>query len=220
MIVDTREHDIITLLNPTEIKQLPVGDIWIGNLIIERKSIRDLEASILDGRYREQRGRILAYCQENQTQPLYVLEGGLSSHTGRLTTAVLMKFINRLVFHYQLPVVQTGSLAETVELLRAIEEQQQEKPESLQRKTELIKVADGFHVQKKANAQDPRQFSIACLTQTPGVSVKMAEALVEAFGSLKGVMDAQVKDIENVKVGARKVGPVVSKRLKELLISS
>jgi len=217
MIVDTREHDIITLLNPTEIKQLPVGDIWIGNLIIERKSIRDLEASILDGRYREQRGRILAYCQENQTQPLYVLEGGLSSHTGRLTTAVLMKFINRLVFHYQLPVVQTGSLAETVELLRAIEEQQQEKPESLQRKTELIKVADGFHVQKKANAQDPRQFSIACLTQTPGVSVKMAEALVEAFGSLKGVMDAQVKDIENVKVGARKVGPVVSKRLKELL---
>jgi hypothetical protein len=220
MIVDTREHDIITLLNPTEIKQLPVGDIWIGNLIIERKSIRDLEASILDGRYREQRGRILAYCQENQTQPLYVLEGGLSSHTGRLTTSVLMKFINRLVFHYQLPVVQTGSLAETVELLRAIEEQQQEKPESLQRKTELIKVADGFHVQKKANAQDPRQFSIACLTQTPGVSVKMAEALVEAFGSLKGVMDAQVKDIENVKVGARKVGPVVSKRLKELLLSS
>jgi len=217
MIVDTREHDIITLLNTKEIKQLPVGDIWIGNLIIERKSIRDLEASILDGRYREQRGRILAYCQENQTQPLYILEGGLSSHTGRLTTAVLMKFINRLVFHYQLPVVQTGSLAETVELLRAIEEQQQEKPESLQRKTELIKVADGFHVQKKANAQDPRQFSIACLTQTPGVSVKMAEALVEAFGSLKGVMDAQVKDIENVKVGARKVGPVVSKRLKELL---
>jgi ERCC4-type nuclease len=131
-----------------------------------------------------------------------------------------MKFINRLVFHYQLPVVQTGSLAETVELLRAIEEQQQEKPESLQRKTELIKVADGFHVQKKANAQDPRQFSIACLTQTPGVSVKMAEALVEAFGSLKGVMDAQVKDIENVKVGARKVGPVVSKRLKELLLSN
>jgi excinuclease UvrABC nuclease subunit len=45
----------------------------------------------------------------------------------------------------------------------------------------------------------------------------MAEALVEAFGSLTGVMDAPVKDIENVKVGARKVGPVASKRLKELL---
>lgn len=219
MIIDTREHDAIALLHdvPIEIKQLPVGDIWIGDLIIERKSIRDLEASILDGRYREQRGRILAYCQENKTQPLYILEGSLSSHTGRLTTAVIMKFINRLVFHYHMPVVQTGSLVETVELLKTIQEQQQEKPESLQRKTDLIKVADGLHVQKKVNAQDPRQFSIACLSQTPGVSVKMAEALVEAFGSLKGVMEASVKDIENVKVGARKVGPVVSKRLHELL---
>lgn len=219
MILDTREHDLITLLadaNP-EVKQLPVGDIWIGDLIIERKSVKDLEASILDGRYREQRGRILAHCQENAVKPLYIIEGGLSSHTGRLTTSAIMKFINRLVFHYNMPVVQTGGLKETADLLRTIVEQQQEKPESLQRKTDLVKVADGLHVQKKVNAQDPRQFSIASLSQCPGVSVKMAEALVATFGSLKGVMEAPVKDIENVKVGTRKVGPVVSKRLHELL---
>lgn len=221
MILDTREHDLITLLADAtpEVKQLPVGDIWIGDLIIERKSVKDLEASILDGRYREQRGRILAHCQENAVKPLYIIEGGLSSHTGRLTTSAIMKFINRLVFHYNMPVVQTGGLKETADLLRAIAEQQQEKPESLQRKTDLVKVADGLHVQKKVNAQDPRQFSIASLSQCPGVSVKMAEALVNAFGSLKGVMEAPVKDIENVKVGTRKVGPVVSKRLKELLIA-
>ena len=221
MILDTREHDLITLLADAtpEVKQLPVGDIWIGDLIIERKSVKDLEASILDGRYREQRGRILAHCQENAVKPLYIIEGGLSSHTGRLTTSAIMKFINRLVFHYNMPVVQTGGLKETADLLKAIAEQQQEKPESLQRKTDLVKVADGLHVQKKVNAQDPRQFSIASLSQCPGVSVKMAEALVNAFGSLKGVMEAPVKDIENVKVGTRKVGPVVSKRLKELLIA-
>lgn len=221
MILDTREHDLITLLADAtpEVKQLPVGDIWIGDLIIERKSVKDLEASILDGRYREQRGRILAHCQENAVKPLYIIEGGLSSHTGRLTTSAIMKFINRLVFHYNMPVVQTGSLKETADLLRAIVEQQQEKPESLRMKTDLVKVADGLHVQKKVNAQDPRQFSIASLSQCPGVSVKMAEALVTTFGSLKGVMEAPVKDIENVKVGTRKVGPVVSKRLKELLIA-
>jgi len=221
MIVDTREAELIKLFTDEkvdiEVKQLSVGDIWIGDLIIERKSIRDLEASILDGRYREQRGRILAYCQENKTQPMYILEGGLHSHTGRLQTSAIMKFINRLIFHYQIPVVQTSSIKETAELLRAITEQQQEKPESLQRKTELVKVADGFHTQKKCNAQDPKQFSIASLSQCPGVSVKMAESLVTAFGSLKGVMDASVKDIENVKVGTRKVGPVVAGRLHGLL---
>ena len=45
----------------------------------------------------------------------------------------------------------------------------------------------------------------------------MAEALIAMFGSLKGVMNAPVKDIEQVKVGNRKVGPVVSKRLHEIL---
>ena len=221
MIVDTREAELIRLFTDEkveiEVKQLSVGDIWIGDLIIERKSIRDLEASILDGRYREQRGRILAYCQENKTQPMYILEGGLHSHTGRLQTSAIMKFINRLIFHYQIPVVQTSSVKETAELLRAIIEQQHEKPESLQRKTELVKVADGFHTQKKCNAQDPKQFAIASLSQCPGVSVKMAETLVTTFGSLKGVMDALVKDIENVKVGTRKVGPVVAGRLHGLL---
>ena len=221
MIVDTREAELIRLFTDEkveiEVKQIPVGDIWIGDLIIERKSIRDLEASILDGRYREQRGRILAYCQDNKTQPMYILEGGLHSHTGRLQTSAIMKFINRLIFHYQIPVTQTSSVKETAELLRAIAEQQQEKPESLQRKTELIKVADGFHTQKKSNAQDPKQFAIASLSQCPGVSVKMAESLVTTFGSLKGVMDAPVKDIENVKVGTRKVGPVVAGRLYGLL---
>ena len=107
MIVDTREAELIRLFTDEkveiEVKQLSVGDIWIGDLIIERKSIRDLEASILDGRYREQRGRILSYCQENKTQPMYILEGALSSSTGRLQKKAIMKFINRLIFHYQIP---------------------------------------------------------------------------------------------------------------------
>lgn len=231
MIIDTREaelikrfvteehkHDEAHQLKPLhEVKQLPVGDIWIGDLVIERKSIRDLEASILDGRYREQRGRILAYCQENKTQPMYILEGGLSSHTGRLQTSAIMKFINRLIFHYNIPVVQTASLRETGDLLQTIIEQQQEKPESLQRKTDLVKVADGLHIQKKANAQDPKQFAIACISQCSGISVKMAEQLIETYGSLKRLMAAPVKDIENTKVGNRKIGPVVSNRLYELL---
>jgi ERCC4-type nuclease len=231
-LLDTREADLIKRLDGTEnmsVKQLPVADIWIGvipggevkmqegGLIIERKSIRDLEASILDGRYREQRGRILSFCQENKTQPMYILEGSLSSSTGRLQKKALMKFINRLIFHYQIPVMQTQSISETAELIQALIEQWQEDPKNLQRTNELVKVTDGIHIQKKANASDHRQFAISCLAQCPGVSVKMAETLIDAFGSLKGVIEAPVKDIEAVKVGTRKVGPVVSKRLSEIL---
>lgn len=227
--LDTREGELIRLLQAPQdiVKQLPVADIWIGitesntlsegGLLIERKSIRDLEASILDGRYREQRGRLLASCHENKTQPMYIIEGSFSSGTGRLTKKALMKFINRLIFHYNIAVMQTASLSETAELIQTLAEQWKEDPTSLQRTTELIKVTDGIHVQKKANAMDPRQFAICCIAQCPGVSVKAAEQLVITFGSLPGVLQATKEEVEQVKVGARKIGPVVSKRLYELL---
>jgi ERCC4-type nuclease len=225
--LDTRESELITLLNDVTVKALPVGDIWVGvkedgamaegGIVIERKSIRDLEASILDGRYREQRGRILAFCEENKTQPMYILEGSLSSSTGRLQKSALMKFIQRLVLHYQIPVIQTESIHETAELLQTMMEQWKEDPTRLKQTTERIKMTDGILVQKKANSADPKQFAIACLAQCPGVSVKMAEALITQFGSLQAVMAAPIKEVEQVKVGARKVGPIVSKRLHEIL---
>ena len=228
--LDTREAELITLLDGVTVKALPVGDTWVGvkedgamaegGIVIERKSIRDLEASILDGRYREQRGRILAFCEENKTQPMYILEGSLSSSTGRLQKSALMKFIQRLVLHYQIPVIQTASIQETAELLQTMMEQWKEDPTRLKQTTERIKMTDGIHVQKKANAADPKQFAIACLAQCPGVSVKMAEALIAHFGSLQGVISVPVKEIEQVKVGARKVGPIVSKRLHEILTHS
>jgi ERCC4-type nuclease len=225
--IDTRESELIRLLEPITVRALPVADIWIGvseegvmlegGLVIERKSIRDLEASILDGRYRDQRARILSFCQEYKTQPMYVLEGPLSSTTGRLAKKALMKFIHRLIFHYQIPVMQTASVQETAELVQTLMEQWKEDPKTLQRTTELIKITDGIHVQKKANAADPKQFAIACLAQCPGVSVKMSEAILAECRTLKAVMEKPSKELAEIKVGARKIGPVVSKRLHEIL---
>ncbi len=84
--VDTRERELIPLLSPWPVRTLPVGDIWIGlsgeeidvaagGIVIERKTTDDLEASILDGRYREQRTRLTTYCQQRGARPLYVIEG-------------------------------------------------------------------------------------------------------------------------------------------------
>jgi len=227
--IDTREGELIRLLqaNDMQIKQLPVADIWIGiteqnalsegGLLIERKSMKDLEASILDGRYREQKGRLLAACHEHKAQPMYIIEGSLSSSTGRLTKKALMKIIHRLIFHYQIAVMQTASLQETAELIQALVEQWKEDPTSLQRTTEIVKVTDGIHIQKKTNAADPKQFAICCLAQCPGISVKAAEQIVNIFGTFSTIMQTSQEELEQVKVGNRKLGPVVSKRLYDLL---
>jgi ERCC4-type nuclease len=230
-LLDTRESELIKIFGEelATVKQLPVADIWIGineegtpqedGLIIERKSIADLEASILDGRYREQRTRILSFCQENKTRPIYILEGALSSNTGRLEKSAIIKFINRLTLHYQIAVLHTSSVQETAEVIKALVQQWNEPDpmKTIKKKVDSVKVTDGIHTQKKANAADYKQFGIMCLSQCPGVSVKMAEALMDKFGSLKGVLEAPVKEIEDVKVGTRRVGPVVSKRLNDIL---
>lgn len=229
--IDNRESELISICQNSselfEIKQLPVGDIWIGlgddekmlegGLIIERKTIRDFEASFLDGRYREQRGRILSFCQEHKTQPIYLLEGSWSSATGRLQKKAILKLINRLTLHYQIPILHTESVHESFELLLTLVEQWKDDPKSLQRTSDLVRVSDGIHIQKKVNALDYRQFGVCCLAQCPGVSVKMAEVLMDTYGTLKNIMNVTQKDLEQIKVGNRKIGPVVSKRLNDIL---
>lgn len=235
------DASVASLTAWVESAPLPVGDIWIGvsegkeekeatteaateagtkgGLVIERKRMTDFEASFLDGRYREQRGRILAFCQAHQAQPLYLLEGPYSAGSGRLPKKTLMKLLNRLLLRYQIPIIHTQSAKESAEWIQATAEQWKEDATALQRTQEKVSVVDGLHIQKKQNASDPRSFAIACLAQCPGVSLKMAESLMETYPSFTAILQLTAKEIEQHKVGARKIGPVVSQRLYGLLHS-
>jgi ERCC4-type nuclease len=74
-----------------------------------------------------------------------------------------------------------------------------------------------MHTTKKSNTGDPRVFAVASLQQCPGVSAKAASALIDAFGSLKSVMEQDEKALANVKVGERRFGPANAKKLLALL---
>lgn len=222
---------------PYSIAAIPMGDSLLGlpianehkdqtehkeqaGLIVERKRVTDFEASFLDGRYREQRGRILSFCQTLGAQPVYLLEGAWSSLTGRITKKAMIKLLNRLTFRYQLPLLHTHSVEETAEWIECLVEQWQEDPTALKRTQELVKVSDGIHVQKKQNAADPRAFLMACLAQCSGVSVRAAESLVRAYPTLTQVMALTAKELEDHRVGNRRLGPAVAKRLWGLLHAS
>jgi ERCC4-type nuclease len=248
LTIDYRETELIQCLTQRgtafSIASLPVGDIWIGipstktgeeqkenkpdggGIVIERKRITDFEASFLDGRYREQRGRILAFCQPPQAQaqaqghshqPLYLLEGAWSTLTGRITKKAMIKLLNRLTLHYQLPLLHTESVEETAEWVECLLEQWKEDPSSVKRTQDLVKVSDGIHIQKKQNASDPTAFLVACLAQCPGLSVKMAESLATAHPCLTQLLALPLKTLEEHKVGTRRLGPAVAKRLWGLL---
>jgi ERCC4-type nuclease len=116
-------------------------------------------------------------------------------------------------YKYSIPVIQTAHIGETAILINAIDKYYEEDPTNFQRSLEPLKITDAIHVQKKANAADTKHFAIACLSQCPGVSVKMAEAILSNYSSLENFLNASEEEIASLKHGTRKVGPAVAKRL-------
>jgi ERCC4-type nuclease len=226
--LDDREHGLRALLTAEQFKtaHIPVGDIWIGieegvdnGLIIERKSAADLEASILDGRYREQRVRLLSYAAEKKAHPVYIIEGSLDRFGARLKQPALMKHLTRLAIRYKVSVFQTGSIKETAELCKLLADQWATDPTTFQVPTNLSYV-ESRGVTKGANSDDPKVFATSVLGCCRGISTAGALAVLEGCGgSLSGVWEASEAALAAVQVGKQKLGAVKAKRLWGLLHS-
>ena len=133
LTIDTREAKLIDLIKadanfkiPYEIKNLQIGDIILTpannptkSLIIERKCIPDLLASIKDGRYKEQKLRLQAEVARNsETIICYLIEG--STQTDFRYPADKVVFNGAMVssiFRDKIPLIRTGNLKETLEMI-------------------------------------------------------------------------------------------------------
>jgi hypothetical protein len=149
LILDCREHQLIDIFNTNNAqtnasatsysyntKQLLVGDIQIssGNyvLLIERKSVPDMIASINDGRYKEQKVRLLKHIDEQRrsgviVRPFYIVEGvyNLSAPVfGRISKEQEHAGFTGSLISTQLrdniPIFRTFNIDETVYLINRI----------------------------------------------------------------------------------------------------
>lgn len=216
IVLDNREHSLITLLPTATVQQLPVGDAWIKvgeqtKLVIERKTTADFEASFLDGRYREQRTRLLAFCAEQKAKALYVLEGGLDGRRRSLDRPALQKLIHRLLLRYGVAVYFTKSTEDTAATLTLLAQQLTEDAAVFE--GEQLSYTDVQHVTKKANKDDPKAFACAALQGCPGVSAKSATAIWEVVQTWPRLLEMTEKELAEIKVGERRLGPAVAKRL-------
>lgn len=220
IVLDSREHSLISLLPTQTVRQLPVGDIWIevnekAVLVIERKTTADFEASFLDGRYREQRTRLLAYCAEHKARALYILEGGLDGRRHKLERNALQKLVHRLLLRYGVAVWSTSSLQDTANTVQLL--QQQIAEDATVFEGEQVSYTDVQHVTKKANRDDPKAFAITALQGCPGISSKGAQAIWEKCNrSWSSLLETSESDFSNIKIGERRLGPAVAKRLWNL----
>ena len=221
IVLDNREHGLIAELPSAEVRQLSVGDAWItdlsGNpqLVIERKTTADFEASFLDGRYREQRTRLLSFCQQHKARAMYILEGGVQGPLRKLTTTAVQKLVHRLMLRYHVAVWSTNSTFDTAHTLLILSDQLKDDPKVFE--AEQVSYTDVMATTKKANLDDPKSFAIGALQGCPGVSARGAEAIYTVYGSLKAILETEEKTLADVKVGGRRLGPAVAKRLLALL---
>lgn len=230
--IDTREHELIKILPPEyERKQLPVGDIWIGadftkpGIIIERKTIRDLESSVIDGRYSEQKTRLLTHCQQTGARSIYIIEGPYSFTSGKLDVPALMKLILHLQSRYGVTVMHTISLQETATLVKAIADDWNANKDAVNIPLQPTICHDRAitpvpSINKKENAGNPINFAVACMSQCPGISTKMAGRIVSQFKNLEEIMSAEESIFASISGDTKKIGPAVGKRLYALLHSS
>jgi ERCC4-type nuclease len=234
--IDYREDSLKSSLSiPYMSATLDVGDIWVGvsvgtenkpapapALVLERKTVADWESSLMDGRYREQRGRLLAFSQETGARVAYILEGKYDA-TRRLSggAKAIMKLVSRMSLLHGIPVFHTLNVKETAQFVEAMQEYwEKEGTTTFAAAATAQRAADGIKVAKKDNLDDPRLFAIRCIAQVPGVSVAIAEAILDACGgSLASVMSANEDTIANTKVGTaatRRVGPAIARRVSSL----
>ncbi len=213
LILDNREtalHELIKVEH--QFIQLHIGDIIIGEsvekptLILERKTYADLQASIIDGRYREQRGRLLA----SGARVAYILEGSPTTLRPPMTAMSIEKIVARLMLVHGVAVVRTPTTAGTAALVETLNSMWQEDATTFDAATANQRASDGIHVVKKNNTEATFGTSLLCLV--PGVSVKAAEAWLSAFNTVGEVIKADEKALADVKNGSRRIGNAVASR--------
>ena len=228
LLIDYRERELLSYLPPgTSTKNLPVGDVWLSvegeeiqsyGVMVERKTVADLEASLLDGRYREQRTRLLAYAAEKQAKALYIIEGEMDRIGAKKSEQELRQILHRLMLRYGVAVIHTYSAKETAQILQILQKQITEDSQVF--KAETLSYTDVQHVTKKANKADPHNFYCALLQGCPGVSAKIAQTIATQVPTLSQLFTTSAEDIAKMKVGARAIGPAVANRLYSLIHTS
>jgi len=226
-MLDDREHGLRELLPSWPVSHLPVADIWIGvdlsgsapanGLMIERKSVADFEASILDNRYREQRSRLMTHATEKKAHVVYIIEGELDRlGPHRLTKQALMKHITRLMLRYHIAVFQTSCIKETAELCQILKDQITTDPTTFEQPATMTYIETRGKT-REANSDDPQVFLTTVLQACRGVSSAGAQAIAAFYPSFDALMKATHEDFQQIQVGTQTFGQVKAQRLYTLL---
>lgn len=162
-----------------EVKQLALGDIIIDDIIIERKTLQDLAASIIDGRYKEQ-GVRLEDALNNGYKVYYFIEGNLNSYNSkRIKKETLISSIYSITYDKGMNVIMTQNIKETLQFIL------QFRKKKLINKTENNKEV----INKKKNKNITKDnISEYMLCQIPNISKVNCDIIFNKYGNINNLI--------------------------------
>lgn len=203
IIIDERERksgipDLLKSIGLNlEMKTLPIGDYIVApETIVERKSIRDLMASVFDGRLFDQCERL----KEHFEHPIVLMEGNVDE-IEEITENPLIFYgaISTVVLDFKIPVIPTPSATHTAKLLVSM----------CSRKD----TPKGPYLKKIKKSSDLERQQLSSLCSLPGVGEKFAVRMLEKFGTPLKVFTATTAELAKVEG----LGEARAKKIKKVL---
>jgi ERCC4-type nuclease len=228
--IDYREKHLIELFNKNnndnyDIKTLDIGDILIKNndgdilYVIERKTVNDLSCSILDGRYNEQKQRLLSNYNTNNI--IYVVEGKNGTYHKSVPYKTILSSILSMNLRDNINVIRTYNIEETYNTILLIKSKI-EKNKLNCKKYDVVE--NNIIKPKKKDNMDENMYYIAVLAQIPGCSVTIAKEISNKARSLLELYDIYINNnteiIKEIKInGKRKIGEKLTNRIFKYLFN-
>lgn len=164
------------------IHRLPVGDyLWDDYLLFERKTLVDLAQSIKEGRLFRQANRLA----DGAPHGVLILEGTARSlASSNMQRAAIQGALIHLALFMGLPILRAKGPAETARLMQYATNQYQS--------------VRGGALPRRPSGKRPtgkRRVQLYLLQGLPGVGPQRAQQLIDTFGSVEAVLQADMDDL-------------------------
>ncbi len=198
VIADDRENSISKNLSKLDLtvrkKRLEVADFLVSDdTAVERKTDSDFVDSLVDQRLFEQIQELNQF--EN---PLIIIEGDeLYSHR-RIHPNAIRGALASITVDYGIPLIWTSSDEETAEMLKTLAKREQEEKDK--------EVA----IRGKTSPKSDKELQKFVVAGLPDINTKLAERLLEEFGSIQKILTASETDLKKIEgIGEKKASKIV-----------
>lgn len=218
IILDDREQQLYHLVNEKndsldlkltiEKKTLPLGDIVFVDdnekeiVIVERKSLSDLVASIKDGRYEEQSYRLIHSSGLYRHHIIYLIEGGMSQILNPIEKKMIYSSMLTLQLYKGFSIMKTTSMIETAEWIiysaNKLSSMVKKGHELWSPESAIIEQVPSNYcsVVKKTKKDNvtPENIGEIILCQIPGISSVSAITIMKEFKTISNLIDKVKED--------------------------